>query len=118
MKTSKSMTECPIGRKCDYDPDGVCVWTHYCAGAVRPAFVTADEHRLIEIEEMRLACRFGDKRRYTAEQHAAIVQELVDAGLDEEARRDPDAIERVFRELNAIDEAERARRDIERGARA
>ena len=28
-------------------------------------------------------------------------EELVEAGLDDEARRDPDAIETVFRKLNA-----------------
>jgi len=31
--------------------------------------------------------------------------ELVAAGLDDEARRDPDAIEAVYRKLNAADEA-------------
>jgi hypothetical protein len=41
-----------------------------------------------------------------------IYQELVEAGLDDEARRDPDAIEAVFRKLNAVDEAETARRDL------
>jgi hypothetical protein len=39
-------------------------------------------------------------------------QELVEAGLDEEARRNPDAIEAVFRKLNADDEAEAARRNL------
>jgi len=34
----------------------------------------------------------------------------VEAGLDDVARRDPDAIEAVFRELNAVDEAAAARR--------
>jgi len=34
------------------------------------------------------------------------------AGLDDEARRDPDAIEALFKKLNAADEAERARRDL------
>jgi hypothetical protein len=36
---------------------------------------------------------------------------LVEAGLDDEARRDPDAIA-VFKKLNAVDEAETARRDL------
>jgi hypothetical protein len=75
-------------------------------------FVTSEEMRLIEIEEARLACKFGNKRRYTDAERQAIHQELADAGLDEEARRDLDAIEAVFRELNAIDEAEKARRDL------
>ena len=34
----------------------------------------------------------------------------VEAGLDDVARRDPDAIQAVFRELNAVDEAAAARR--------
>jgi hypothetical protein len=38
-------------------------------------------------------------------------EELVEAGLDDEARRNPDAIEAVFRKLNAADEAEAARRN-------
>jgi hypothetical protein len=42
----------------------------------------------------------------------AIYQELVEAGLDDEARRTPDAIEAVFKKLNADDEAEMARRDL------
>jgi hypothetical protein len=32
--------------------------------------------------------------------------------LDDEARRDPDAIEAVYRKLNAADEAEAARRAL------
>jgi hypothetical protein len=32
--------------------------------------------------------------------------------LARKARRDPDAIEAVFRKLNAVDEAEAARRDL------
>jgi hypothetical protein len=41
-----------------------------------------------------------------------LYQELVEAGLDDEARRNPDAIEAVFKNLNAEDEAETARRDL------
>jgi ABC-type antimicrobial peptide transport system permease subunit len=40
----------------------------------------------------------------------AIYQELIEAGLEDEASRDPDAIEAVFRKLNAADEAIAARR--------
>jgi hypothetical protein len=75
-------------------------------------FVTDEEHRLIEVEEARLAVKFGAKKRYSAREHEAIQQELVDAGLDEDDRRDPDAIEAVFRELNATDEAEATRRAL------
>jgi hypothetical protein len=38
-------------------------------------------------------------------------KELVEAGLDDEAMRNPDAIEAAFKELNAADE-EAARRDL------
>jgi hypothetical protein len=76
------------------------------------AFVTDEQQRLLEIEEMRLVVKFGDKKRYSEEEYEAIYQELVEAELDDEARRDPDAMETVFRKLNAADEAERARRDL------
>ena len=76
------------------------------------AFVNDEQQRLLEIEEMRLVVKFGDKKRYSDREYEAIYQELVEAGLDDEARRDPDAMETVFRKLNAADEAERARRDL------
>ena len=38
--------------------------------------------------------------------------DLLRRGLDDEARRDPDAIEAVFKELDAADEAIAARRDL------
>jgi hypothetical protein len=76
------------------------------------AFVTDEQQRLLEIEEMRLVVKFGDKKRYSDQECQAIYQELVEAGLDDEARRNPDAIERVFKKLNAGDEAETARRDL------
>jgi hypothetical protein len=72
-------------------------------------FVTDEEQRLLEIEDMRLVTKFGDKKRYSDQEHEAIRQELVEAGLDEVARRDPDAIEAVFKRLNEADEAARAR---------
>jgi hypothetical protein len=75
-------------------------------------FVNDEQQRLLEIEEMRLVVKFGEKKRYSDQECQAIYQELVDAGLDDEARRDPDAIEAVFRKLNAADEAETARRDL------
>jgi len=75
-------------------------------------FVNDGQQRLLEIEEMRLVVKFGDKKRYSDQECQAIYQELVDAGLDDEARRDPDAIEAVFRKLNADDEAEAARREL------
>ena len=37
---------------------------------------------------------------------------LVEAGLDDEAWDNLDSIEAVFRKLNAVDEAEMARRDL------
>ena len=79
---------------------------------LREAFVTDEEQRLLEIEEMRLVVKFGDKKRYSDREYEAIYQELVEAGLDDEARRNPDAIEAVFRKLNADDEAAAARRAL------
>jgi hypothetical protein len=74
----------------------------------KPEFVTDEEQRLLEIEDMRLVVKFGDKRRYSDHERDAIYRELVEAGLDDIARRDPDAIEGVFRKLNKADEAARA----------
>jgi hypothetical protein len=79
---------------------------------LREAFVTDEEQRLLEIEEMRPVVKFGDKKRYSDREYEAIYQELVEAGLDDEAWDDPNAIEAVFKKLNAADEAETARRDI------
>ena len=78
----------------------------------RAEFVTDEEQRLLEIEDMRLVVKFGDKKRYSDRECEAICQELIEAGLNNEAMRDPDAIEAVFRKLNAEDEAETARRDL------
>ena len=75
-------------------------------------FVADEEQRLLEIEDMRLVVKFGEKKRYSEQECQAIYQELVESGLDEEARRNQDAIEAVFRKLNADDEAETARRDL------
>ena len=75
-------------------------------------FINDEQQRLLEIEDMRLVVKFGEKKRYSDQECQAIYQELVEAGLDEEARRNPDAIEAVFRKLNADDEAETARRDL------
>jgi hypothetical protein len=75
-------------------------------------FVTDEEQRLLEIEDMRLVVKFGDKKRYSDSEYEAIYEELVAAGLDDEAKRDPDAIEAVYKKLNAVDEAEAARRDL------
>jgi hypothetical protein len=75
-------------------------------------FVTSEEQRLLEIEDMRLVTKFGDKKRYSDREYEAIYQELVEAGLEDEAWHDLDAIEAVFRRLNAVDETERARRDL------
>ena len=75
-------------------------------------FVNDEQQRLVEIEDMRLVIKFGEKKRYSDQECQAIYQELVEAGLDDEARRDPDAIEAVFKKLNADDEAEAARREL------
>jgi hypothetical protein len=75
-------------------------------------FVNDGQQRLLEIEDMRLVVKFGEKKRYSDQECQAIYQELIEAGLNNEAMRDPDAIEAVFRKLNATDEAETARRDL------
>ena len=76
---------------------------------LREAFVNDEQQRLLEIEDMRLVVKFGEKKRYSDQECQAIYQELVEAGLDDEARHNPDAIEAVFRKLNADDEAETAK---------
>jgi hypothetical protein len=75
-------------------------------------FVTDEQQRLLEIEDMRLVVKFGDKKRYSGRECEAIYQELAEAGLDDEAMCDADAIEAVFRKLNAADEAIAARRNL------
>ena len=72
-------------------------------------FVTDEQQRLLEIEDMRLVVKFGEKKRSSDQECPAIYQELVEAGLDDEARRNPDAIEAVFKKLNAVDEVIKAR---------
>jgi hypothetical protein len=75
-------------------------------------FVNDEQQRLLEIEDMQLVVKFGEKKRYSDQECQAIYQELIEAGLNNEAMRDADAIEAVFRKLNAADEAETARRDL------
>ena len=79
---------------------------------LREAFVTSEQQRLLEIEETRLVIKFGDKKRYSDREYEAIYQELAEAGLKDEAWDDLDAIEAVFKKLNADDEAAAARRDL------
>jgi len=50
---------------------------------------------------MRAGSRTSDKKRYSDQECQAIYQELIEAGLNNEAMRDPDAIEAVFKKLNA-----------------
>jgi hypothetical protein len=40
------------------------------------AFVTDEQQRLLEIEEMRLVVKFGEKKRYSDQECQAIYQEL------------------------------------------
>jgi hypothetical protein len=75
----------------------------------KPEFVNDVEQRLLEIEDARLAIKFGDKKRYSNQEYEAIRQELIAAGLDDVARRDPDMVESVFRKLNEVDEAAKVR---------
>jgi hypothetical protein len=78
----------------------------------QPEYLTSEEMRLLEVMEQRLSTKFGPKRRFKLKERAAIHAELVAAGLDAEQRRNPDAVEAVFRELNAIDEVAAARRAL------
>jgi hypothetical protein len=75
-------------------------------------YVDDTEQQLLEIEEARLAVKFGNKRRFSAREYEAIDAELIAAGLDDAARRDPGAVEAVFRKLNQADEVANARRMI------
>jgi hypothetical protein len=59
-------------------------------------FVNDEQQRLLEIADMRLVVKFGKKKRYSDQECQAIYQELVEAGLDDEAT--PDAIEAVSQE--------------------
>ena len=77
-------------------------------------FVNDEQQRWLEIEDMRLVVKFGEKKCYSDQECQAIYQELVEAWLDDEVRRNPDAIEAVFKKLNADDEAETARRYLSR----
>jgi hypothetical protein len=43
---------------------------------------------LLEIEDMRLVVKFGEKKRNLDREYEAIYEELVEAGLDDQARRD------------------------------
>jgi hypothetical protein len=52
-------------------------------------FVTDEQQRLLEIEDMRLVVKFGEKRRYSDRECEAIYEELVAAGLDDEASATP-----------------------------
>ena len=72
-------------------------------------FINDEQQRLLEIEDMRLVVKFGEKKRYSDQECQAIYQELIEAGFDDDARRNPDAIEAVFKKLNADDEAETAK---------
>src|SRR6201989_1205295 len=68
-------------------------------------FVNDEQQRLLEIEDMRLVVKFGDKKGYSDQECQAIYQELVEAGLDDEARRDPDAIDAACRSRCRLSEA-------------
>jgi hypothetical protein len=70
--------------------------------------VNDEQQRLLEIEDMRLVVKFGEKKCYSDQECQAIYQELVEAGLDGDARCNLDAIEAVFKKLNADDEAKAA----------
>jgi hypothetical protein len=76
----------------------------------RSEFVTDEEQRLLEIEDMRLVVKFGDKKRYSDREYEAIYQELAEAGLVGDAWHDLDAIEAVFKKRRGDCSKARSRR--------
>ena len=70
-------------------------------------FVNEWERRMSELEKMRLAGKFGKKKEYSEWECKAMFDELERAGLNEEGS-DLDAIEALFKQLNAADEAAKA----------
>jgi hypothetical protein len=71
-------------------------------------FVNEWERRMSELEKMRLIGKFGKKDEYSEWECKAMFDELERAGLNEEGS-DLDAIEALFKQLNAADEAAKAR---------
>ena len=49
-------------------------------GPLQGAFVNDEQQRLLEIEDMRLVVKFGEKKRYSDREYEAIYEELVEAG--------------------------------------
>ena len=75
----------PALQICDgqsYDRGGQYRAPKEAAGRVRHRRGTAGK-----IEDMGLVVKFGDKKRYSEEEYEAIYEELVEAGLNDEARR-------------------------------
>ena len=59
---------------------------------------------MTELEDMRLAGKFGKKDEYTVYEIEAMIEELQVAGLNEDDS-DLDAIEALFKKLNEADAA-------------
>jgi hypothetical protein len=70
-------------------------------------FVNQWERRMSGLEKMRLVGKFGKKDEYSEWECKAMFEELDRAGLNEEGS-DLDAIEALFKQLNAADEAAKA----------
>jgi hypothetical protein len=64
------------------------------------------QRRMIKLEDMRLAVKFGEKDEYSNWEFEAIWEELRLAGLDtDDENWDLDAIEALFKKLNKADAA-------------
>ena len=67
-------------------------------------FINDWERRMSELEDMRLAGKFGKKDEYSVCEIEAMIEELQVAGLNEDDS-DLDAIEALFKKLNEADAA-------------
>jgi hypothetical protein len=70
--------------------------------------ITEWGRRMTELEDMRLAVKFGKKDEYSDWEIETVCEELSLVGLNAE-ESDLDAVEALFKKLNDADEAARAR---------
>jgi hypothetical protein len=79
--------------------------TLYVGGSTKMTeFINDRERRMTELEDMRLAGKFGKKDEYSVWEIEAMIEELQVAGLNEDDS-DLDAIEALFKKLNEADAA-------------
>jgi hypothetical protein len=78
--------------------------TLYAGGRKMTEFINDWERRMSELEDMRLAGKFGKKDEYSICEIEAMIEELQLAGFNEDDS-DLDAIEALFKKLNETDAA-------------